>query len=156
MATGESVAKRVARLSLVPAAEVPVGKRYGPYTHELTDAMANTWVRALDDRDPAYTDDSAARQAGYPGRIAPPGVVTLFFLKAAMDAYDGIPSGMILASQEVELHAPACPGDKLATEFHIVNKTIRKDRPWVDLEFRTRNQRGETVAVSRITWIWPR
>lgn len=145
--------KPSARLSQISASEVPVGKRYGPYVHELTDAIVSTWTKALNDREPAYADDEAARKAGYSGRIAPPCALTLHFLKAAMDAWGGMPVGMILARQEVDFHAPAHPGDKLATEFVIQSKTIKKGRPWIDLEMTTRNDKRQTIAVSRITWI---
>jgi acyl dehydratase len=148
--------KPTARLSQISATEVPVGKHYGPYVHELTEAITATWVRALGDRDPAYADDEAGRKAGYGGRVAPPGTMTLHFLKAAMDAWGGMPVGMILARQEVDFHAPARPGDRLATEFVIQSKTVKKDRPWIDLEMTTKNDKGETVAVSRITWIMAR
>lgn len=147
-------AKPTARLSQIDGrSEVAVGQRYGPYVHELTDVIASTWTKALNDKDPAYTDDAAARNAGYSRRVAPPGTMTLHFLKAAMDAWGGMPVGMILARQEVDFHAPAHPGDKLATEFVIQTKTIKKERPWFDLEMTTRNDKGQTVAVSRITWI---
>jgi len=148
--------KPTARLSQISASEVPSGKRYGPYVHDLTDLITSTWTKALNDQDPTYANDKAAREAGYVGRVAPPGTLTLHFLKAAMDAWGGMPVGMILARQEVDFHAPAYPGDKLATEFVIQNKTIKKDRPWLDLEMTTRNDKGQTVAVSRITWIMAR
>lgn len=149
-------AKPTARLSQIEAKEIPVGKRYGPYVHELTDSIVATWTRALDDRQPAYAGDAEARKAGYPSRVAPPGTLTLHFLKAAMDAWGGMPVGMILARQEIDFHEPAHPGDRLATEFVVQQKTIRKDRPWIDLEFTTKNDRGQTVAVCRITWILAR
>jgi len=152
----EKGAKHTARLSQIAAEEIPVGKRYGPYVHELTDGIVATWTKALDDREPAYASDAAARTAGLGGRVAPPGALTLHFLKAAMDAWGGMPVGMILARQEIDFHEPARPGDRLATEFVIQQKTIKKDRPWIDLEFTTKNEGGQTVAVCRITWILAR
>lgn len=149
-------AGKAARISMISADEVLVGKPYGPYRHRLGEQIPAIWTRAMNDREPAYGDDAAARARGYPGRIAPPGVVTLFFLKAAMDAWGGMPRGMILARQEVEFHAEARPGDTLATSFQVVSKTVKKDRPWLDIEMRTTNDRGELVAVSRITWIMAR
>lgn len=149
-------AKPTARLSRIEAKEIPVGKRYGPYVHELTDAIVATWTKALDDGEPAYASDEAGRDAGHGGRIAPPGTLTLHFLKAAMDAWGGMPIGMILARQEIDFHEPARPGDRLATEMVVQSKTVKKDRPWLDLEFTTRNDKGQTVAVCRITWILAR
>jgi len=148
--------KPAARLSHIEAREIPVGARYGPYVHDLTADIVTTWTRALNDREPAYVADEAGRQAGSGGRVAPPGTLTLHFLKAAMDAWGGMPVGMILARQEIDFHAPARPGDRLATEMVVQAKTIKKDRPWLDLEFTTRNEKGETVAVCRITWILAR
>ncbi|NEC58850.1 MaoC family dehydratase [Amycolatopsis rubida] len=38
----------------------------------MNEAMIRNWVEALDDRNPVYVDDAAAKAAGRPGVVAPP------------------------------------------------------------------------------------
>src|SRR3982074_3605633 len=38
----------------------------------VNEPTIKTWVEALGDRNPIYTDEAAARAAGHPGLVAPP------------------------------------------------------------------------------------
>jgi uncharacterized protein len=38
----------------------------------------NNWVEALGDRNPIYTDEAAAREAGHPGIVAPPAMIQVW------------------------------------------------------------------------------
>src|ERR1700740_1514651 len=38
----------------------------------------NNWVEALGDRNPIYTDEAAARDAGHPGIVAPPAMIQVW------------------------------------------------------------------------------
>ena len=52
-----------------------VGQSSGPplaAPDEVNQAMIRHWVEAMGDDNPVYVDESAARQAGFPGVIAPP------------------------------------------------------------------------------------
>jgi uncharacterized protein len=57
----------------------------------------NNWVEAIGDRNPIYTDESAARAAGHPGIVAPPAMIqvwTMFGLGGERPADD--PMGPIM------------------------------------------------------------
>lgn len=59
--------------------------------------MVNTWLEALGDRNPIYTDEATARAAGHPGIVAPPAMIqvwTMFGLGGERPADD--PLGRIL------------------------------------------------------------
>jgi acyl dehydratase len=40
--------------------------------------MVNSWVEAIGDRNPIYTDENAARAAGHPGIVAPPAMIQVW------------------------------------------------------------------------------
>jgi hypothetical protein len=40
--------------------------------------MINNWVEAMGDANPVYVDESAARQAGHPSRVAPPAMIQVW------------------------------------------------------------------------------
>jgi uncharacterized OB-fold protein/acyl dehydratase len=44
----------------------------------VNQATINNWVEAIGDRNPIYTDESAARTAGHPGIVAPPAMIQVW------------------------------------------------------------------------------
>ena len=40
--------------------------------------MINNWVEAMQDANPVYTDESAAREAGFDGLVAPPAMTMVW------------------------------------------------------------------------------
>ena len=43
--------------------------------------MIRHWVEAMGDRNPVYLDDDAAREAGFPGIIAPPTMLQAWIMR---------------------------------------------------------------------------
>jgi uncharacterized OB-fold protein/acyl dehydratase len=65
---GESVAEITASVVAKPrAGRDPVNQ-----------PIINNWVEALGDRNPIYTDEAAAREAGHPGIVAPPAMIQVW------------------------------------------------------------------------------
>ena len=56
-------------------AEPPRVARYG-----VSEAMIRNWAEALDDRNPVYVDDDAAKDTGRSGIIAPPAMVSTWVM----------------------------------------------------------------------------
>lgn len=56
-------------------AEPPRVARYG-----VSEAMIRNWAEALDDRNPVYIDEAAARETGRSGIIAPPAMVSTWVM----------------------------------------------------------------------------
>jgi uncharacterized protein len=44
----------------------------------VNQATINNWVEAIGDRNPIYTDEVAAREAGHPGIVAPPAMIQVW------------------------------------------------------------------------------
>jgi uncharacterized OB-fold protein/acyl dehydratase len=69
-----------------------VGRSSGPATrgsHPVNEPMIEHWVEAMGDYNPVYVDDAAAREAGFPGVIAPPTMLQAWImrgLRASLEA----------------------------------------------------------------------
>jgi uncharacterized OB-fold protein/acyl dehydratase len=64
----------------------------------VNESTIKTWVEALGDRNPIYTDEAAARAAGHPGLVAPPAMIqvwTMFGLSGERPTDD--PMGPLMA-----------------------------------------------------------
>jgi hypothetical protein len=87
-----------------------------------------TWVEALGDRNPIYTDEDAARAAGHPGLVAPPAMIqvwTMFGLSGErptddpmgplMELFDGAGYvGVVATNCEQTYHRYLRPGEQVS------------------------------------------
>ena len=88
----------------------------------------NNWVEALGDRNPIYTDEAAARDAGHPGIVAPPAMIqvwTMFGLGGErptddpmgpmMELFDGAGYvGVVATNCEQTYHRYLRPGEEVS------------------------------------------
>ena len=61
-----------------------VGQAAGPATkgrHPVNEPMITHWVEAMGDHNPVYVDDEAAKDAGFPGIIAPPTMLQAWIMR---------------------------------------------------------------------------
>jgi uncharacterized OB-fold protein/acyl dehydratase len=61
-----------------------VGQAAGPATkgrHPVNEPMIIHWVEAMGDHNPVYVDDEAAKDAGFPGLIAPPTMLQAWIMR---------------------------------------------------------------------------
>ena len=114
------------------------------------------FAKAIGETDPIYTDEAAARAAGYPDLPAPP----TFLFAAELDSGSvdrlladlRIPLAKLLhGEQSFAYHRPACAGDTVTVRSRIEDIYEKKNGA---LEFvvktsRATNQHGELVAEMR-------
>jgi acyl dehydratase len=65
------------------------------------------------------------------------------------------PPGAIRVGDDDRFGVPARAGDRLLTQFRIVEKFERKDRRFMKYEMHTANQRGEMVCSVSFTAVVP-
>ena len=68
-----------------------VGQSSGPPTvgqDPVNQPMIRHWVEAMGDYNPVYVDDDAARQAGFPGVIAPPTMLQAWIMRGLRTSQD--------------------------------------------------------------------
>ncbi|MBX6382572.1 MAG: hypothetical protein IRZ07_06295 [Microbispora sp.] len=128
-------------LSNVAFDDLEVGRRYGPYTERVGARLA----------------DSLRERIGEPssGTVAPPAVFPVLFLKALRRAMGGIPSGSILAKQELEFYAPVRVDSDVEVSAWVGEKYVRRDRPYAVIEFDVRRDDGELALTGRKVIVWP-
>jgi acyl dehydratase len=132
-----------------------IGAVTSDFEADVEKGQLRFFAKAVGENDPVYTDESAARTAGYPSLPAPP--TFLFTLNLAQPDPLGkyIRMGVDLAkllhgNQDFEYHAPICAGDRIRLKSHISDIVEKKGGALVLLveETSATNQRGESVGRS--------
>jgi acyl dehydratase len=119
---------------------------------EVTKEHILSFCEALDDTNPLFTDDEAAKSGPYGSVVAPPAFYTSIRTGGGLDPKLRYGNLQLNAGQHWEYRAPVRPGDVITatSKVHdIYEKTGRTGR-MVFLVRRTTytNQDGETVAIS--------
>jgi len=129
----------------LPASQLPIER-----------SRLRFFAKAIGETDPVYTEEAAARNAGYPDLPAPP----TFLFAAELDsgvndqllADLGVPLAKLLhGEQGFSYHRPACVGDTITVRSRIEDIYDKKNGA---LEFvvktsRATNQNDELVAEMR-------
>lgn len=114
------------------------------------------FAKAIGETDPVYTDEAAARDAGYADLPAPP----TFLFAAELDSGAlfalldrlGVPLGKVLhGEQRFEYLAPAVAGDTVTVSSRIADLYDKKngDLEFIEIESQAVNQHGTPVARLR-------
>ncbi len=72
MTDANAIAEAVAEITASVVAKPRAGR------DPVNQPTINNWVEALGDRNPIYTDEAAARDAGHPGIVAPPAMIQVW------------------------------------------------------------------------------
>ena len=125
--------------------EVAVGDVFPdlPLTFEVG-GVVERFLAATGNDDPRYRDGKAV-----PSMVA--AVYLIDLLKAR-----GSPPGGIHAKQAIRFHRALSVGDRLSLQGRVVDKYVRKDKPYVVSDFEARDVKGALVSSGRITSIWGR
>ncbi|MFC1798251.1 MaoC family dehydratase [Thermodesulfobacteriota bacterium] len=135
-----------------------IGQKIPRYTHTVTAEEIDNFCQNFKENTPVYLADDAAKENGFPGRIAPPMMVRFYaHIQNVLTGFGGIVSGhSIQTSGEYEFLDIVRPGDTITTTGKIVDKYIKKQRKYICFELVSRNQHGEKIVVNRHTSIWPK
>jgi hypothetical protein len=128
-------------LSNVPYDDLVVGERFGPYQETITQELASRLSGPIGE--------------DVPVGVAPPAVYPVLFLRALRQAMGGIPAGSILAKQELEFHRAAPVGSVVGVSTWVGSKEIRRERPFVTIEFDIRDEEDRPVLTGRKIIVWP-
>jgi len=72
MTDADVIKDKVAEITATVVAKSRAGR------DPVNQPIINNWVEALGDRNPIYTDEAAARDAGHPGIVAPPAMIQVW------------------------------------------------------------------------------
>lgn len=134
---------------------VEIGTEFQPYVYPLSEETVRQYVEATEDEHALFNDEGYAKSQGYRTILAPPTTAAIYATRAHKQKRK-LPPGGIHAKQMFRFLKPVYPGDTLTSYAKVVDKYIKKERKYVAIEVETKNQRGETVVMSRSTGIWPK
>jgi hypothetical protein len=128
-------------LSNIPYDDLVVDARFGPYEETVTPELAGRLAGPIgEDVDVAF---------------APPAVYPILFLRALRRAMGGIPAGSILAKQQLEYHRELPVGSVVRVSTWVGSKEVRRERPFVTIEFDVRDESDRQVLTGRKIIVWP-
>ena len=140
--------------------EIEIGTETPAYTFTMTEEIIKDFAEAVEDDNPIYRDEDAAKEAGFEGIIAPPATIGIYSritnVLGACTPKLIPPPGAIHARQVYEFSGAIRPGDVITSTGKFINKYIKKERKYVTIESIHKNQKGEKVARGEITAIWPK
>jgi hypothetical protein len=121
--------------------ELEVGSVLGTVTEPVSAELAGSLVGAI----------------GAPGEaeVAPPAVFPVLFLKALRRTLGGIPNGGVLARYELKFGEPLKTGAEVAIEVSIADKYVRRERPYVVVQFAIDDADGKRALTGLKTIMWP-
>ncbi|HLA31180.1 MAG TPA: MaoC family dehydratase N-terminal domain-containing protein [Pseudomonas sp.] len=133
-----------------------IGHELGASQLSIERGRLKFFAKAIGETNPLYTDESAARAAGYADLPAPP---TFLFaaeldsgaLFATLDRL-GVPLGKLLhGEQRFEYLAPVVAGDRVTVSSRIADIYQKKNGAleFIDIESLAVNQHGAPVARLR-------
>ncbi|MFS2122696.1 MaoC family dehydratase N-terminal domain-containing protein [Pseudomonas sp. Pseusp97] len=138
-----------------------IGRCTGRTTAEVEKGRLRFFAKAIGETDPIYTDEEAARAAGYPTLPVPPTFLACLEsegrdMQEMITDVLGFDLGRILhAEQAFDYHAMAFAGDLLTFETRVADVYEKKGGAltFVVLETRVSNQRGEHIADIRASLV---
>ncbi|MFH1351861.1 MAG: MaoC family dehydratase N-terminal domain-containing protein [Pseudomonadota bacterium] len=140
--------------------DIEIGMETPPFTFHMTEGIVTGYADAVEDPNPVYRDETAARAEGFDGIVAPPATVGMYSkitnLLGACTPKMIPPPGAIHARQVYEFSGVVRAGDVITTTGKFIDKYIKKERKYVVIESIHKNQKGEKIARGEITAIWPK
>jgi hypothetical protein len=128
-------------LADIPYDDLVVGEKMGPYAETVSGEMAGRLAGPI----------GVAKAV----RSVPPGVFPILFLKALRRSMGGIPAGSVLAKQELEFHAELPVDSEVQITTWVGDKQVRRERPFVTIEFDIRDAGNNPIVSGRKIIVWP-
>lgn len=127
------------------------GKEYRAGPFQVTAAMIRAFCHSIGEASPIFTDEGAARSAGYPGLVAPPTFCTVLVRQVELPGLDlKFGRTQFHAGQRVQPRTSIVAGDQLTASSRlrdVYQKTGRSGTMvFIVWETTFRNQDGQVVA----------
>lgn len=137
-----------------------IGHEFTPFTAEVEKGRLKFFAKAIGETNPIYTDETAAREAGYRALPAPP----TFSMVLDQDSPEFLPvlnlldidiAKVLHGTQEFEYAEPICAGDTIKVEGKIIDIFDKKGGAleFVVMESSYTNQHGELTTRATSTLV---
>ena len=121
----------------------PVGNSLGTHSFTIDASTLRLWRKL-------YCD------AGRPGPVVSPGMVTMIVMRAYITVLRPVPDGNIHAGLSLEMRKLPEIGNTLTTEITVSNKEVQKGRLWVYMDIMTRDDHDRVICIGKTKSIWAR
>lgn len=137
-----------------------IGRSLGVTTAEVEKGRLRFFAKAIGETDPVYTDEAAAKAAGYKSLPVPPTFLVCLSgegrdIEEQLRIYEFDLGRILHAEQSFEYHKPAVAGDVLTFDSKIVDVYEKAGGrlQFVVNEVRVTNQDGEHIADLRCSLV---
>ena len=115
----------------------------------VTKYAIGSYAGSIDNHQPIYYDEAAAKEAGFERVIAPSSFFgQLAFSKVILGQEDYIPTGGVHVKQSYKFFAVVKEGDKITLELECVRRLDEKQRNILEYHMSFINQDGQLVCQS--------
>ena len=127
-------------------------------TYTVTADILKKYLEGTDDLNPLYLDEEYAKKTPFGGPIVPPISMAIYTTISNLIKPLGmkIPPGLLHAQQRFEFTGIVRPNETLRIKTVIEDKYEKKGKKFVVWKSEVFNQRGDKVATSWLTPIWPK
>jgi acyl dehydratase len=131
-----------------------IGRESEPVVHEVEKGAIRRFAEALGDPNPIYTDEVAARAAGYTALVAPPTfAVALASNERFRHSLDLGTRSILHGEQQFEYARPLVAGDRITVRSRVADVQERAGASGamdvIVIEDEGRDEKGETVFKTR-------
>jgi acyl dehydratase len=131
-----------------------IGRESEPVVHEVEKGAIRRFVEAIGDPNPIYTDEEAARAAGYPSLVAPPTFPAVLVVNDRFrHSLDLGTRSLLHGEQQFEYGRPIVAGDRITVKSRVadVQEKAGPSGPMdvIFIEDEGRGPNGELVFRSR-------
>jgi len=135
-----------------------IGRESEPVLHEVEKGAIRRFADALGDPNPIYTDEQAARSAGFAGLVAPPTfAVALAMNERFRHALDLGTRSLLQSEQQIEYGRPIVAGDRITVVSRVADVQERAGASGpmdiLVLEDEGRDAQGARVFRTRATFV---
>ncbi|MDQ1503864.1 MAG: MaoC like domain [Actinomycetota bacterium] len=142
------------RLPFLPLSGMRAGRTFGPGAFVVTPGLVAAYIEVTGDDHPVYTDDAAARAAGFDGCVLPPGLTGVWARRSYLTEHRMLPGG-VMAGETVELLLPVTVGARLSIMAEVVESDPDDERRRVVLACTARDEGGRLAGRVEIDARWP-
>jgi 3-hydroxybutyryl-CoA dehydratase len=123
---------------------IQIGEELGKREVLITEELIRSCAQAIESNHPWYFQDSP-----FGGRIAPPTIFDNDTLRMLDENYERF--GSIHAKQSWEFKNPAKLGKQVTLTVRVVDKYLKRDRPWIVMELTAVDEDGIEISRGRHT-----